>query len=55
MTLDGGTFLFKILYKSISMMYLLPKPNSTKMFFVIGLDTPVRLTSKPFYFLVFFL
>ena len=53
MSLDGGTNLFKIFYKSVSMMYLLPKPNSNKIFFVIGLDTPIRLTTKPIYYLVF--
>jgi structure-specific recognition protein 1 len=53
MRLSGGTFLFKINFKNINQMYLLPKPGGTHMFFVISLDTPVRITRKPIFQLLF--
>jgi structure-specific recognition protein 1 len=51
--LHGKTYAFKIMYKSISTLFLLPKPGGTHMYFVISLDTPIRQGQKPYYHLVF--
>lgn len=50
--LHGRTYAFKILYKSISTLFLLPKPGGTHMYFVISLDTPIRQGQKPYPHLV---
>ena len=40
--LHGKTYDYKIMYKSISKMFLLPKPDMRHTFFVISLDDPIR-------------
>ncbi|KAL0491492.1 SSRP1 [Acrasis kona] len=51
--LHGKTYAFKVLYKSISTLFLLPKPGETHMFFVVSLDTPIRQGQKAYPYLVF--
>lgn len=41
-SLHGKTFNYKILYKSINKMFLLPHNNYTDQIFIMGLDPPVR-------------
>ena len=36
MRLSGGTHLFKVDFKNIHQMYLLPKPGGTHMYFVVS-------------------
>jgi structure-specific recognition protein 1 len=50
--LHGRTYAFKILYESISTLFLLPKPGGTHMYFVISLDPPVRQGEKRYHHLV---
>eukprot|EP01027_Heterolobosea_sp_BB2_P010084 GEZU01014836.1.p1 GENE.GEZU01014836.1~~GEZU01014836.1.p1 ORF type:complete len:337 (-),score=80.71 GEZU01014836.1:104-1114(-) len=52
MRLRGKTYDFKILYSSISTMFLLPKPGVNFMFFVISLDTAIRHGQTPYFHLV---
>jgi structure-specific recognition protein 1 len=51
--LHGKSYSFKILYKSISTLFLLPKPAGQHMYFVVSLDTPIRQGQKAYYHLVF--
>lgn len=41
-SLHGKSFDYKILYKSIRRMFLLPKPDELHLAFVISLDPPIR-------------
>jgi structure-specific recognition protein 1 len=50
--LHGRSYSFKILYKSISTLFLLPKPGQSHMYFVVSLDTPIRQGQKAYYHLV---
>eukprot|EP00761_Pharyngomonas_kirbyi_P014280 gb/GECH01014310.1/.p1 GENE.gb/GECH01014310.1/~~gb/GECH01014310.1/.p1 ORF type:complete len:504 (+),score=157.36 gb/GECH01014310.1/:1-1512(+) len=51
--LRGPSHDFKILYSTINMMFLLPRPDSVNMYFVISLDTPIRQGQTSYFHLVF--
>ncbi|KAK0563294.1 FACT complex subunit [Tilletia horrida] len=53
--LRGKTYDYKILYSSITRLFLLPKPDDVHVHFVIGLDPPIRqgLTRYPYLVLQF--
>jgi structure-specific recognition protein 1 len=51
--LHGKSYSFKILYKSVSTLFLLPKPGGQHQYFVVSLDTPIRQGQKAYYHLVF--
>jgi structure-specific recognition protein 1 len=53
MRFSGGTHVFKVTFKQIIQMFLLPKPGTKHMYFVISLEAPVRLTRKPYFHIAF--
>lgn len=53
MRLHGKTYDFKIFFKSISTMFLLPKPQQQSYFFVISLETAIRAGKTAHSHLVF--
>lgn len=51
--LHGKSLDFKILYSSITRLFLLPKPNDTLVSFVMSLDPPIRQGSTMYPHIVF--
>ncbi|KAK0522088.1 FACT complex subunit [Tilletia horrida] len=50
--LRGKTYDYKILYSSITRLFLLPKPDEVHVHFVIGLDPPIRQGQTRYPYLV---
>ncbi|KAL9940812.1 hypothetical protein V8E36_000300 [Tilletia maclaganii] len=50
--LRGKTYDYKILYSSITRLFLLPKPDEIHVHFVIGLDPPIRQGQTRYPYLV---
>jgi len=42
MRFHGNTYNYTIKYKNIKIAFLLPKPDDVHMYFVLGLDKPLR-------------
>lgn len=51
--LRGKTYDYKVLYSSITKLFLLPKPDDVHVQFVIGLDPPIRQGQTRYPYLVF--
>ncbi len=51
--LRGKTHDYKILYSSITRLFLLPKPDGAHVFFVVGLEPPLRQGQTRYPYLVF--
>lgn len=52
MRFRGKTYDYKILYSSITKLFLLPKPDEVHILFVIGLDPPVRQGQTRYPFII---
>eukprot|EP00743_Colponemidia_sp_Colp-15_P002921 GILK01003160.1.p1 GENE.GILK01003160.1~~GILK01003160.1.p1 ORF type:complete len:580 (+),score=152.64 GILK01003160.1:54-1742(+) len=52
MKFHGKSHDYKIMYKNINKLFLLPKPDQRHVAFIIGLDTPVRQGQTLYPFLV---
>lgn len=50
--LRGKTYDYKVLYASITRLFLLPKPDDTHVQFVVGLDPPIRQGQTRYPYLV---
>jgi len=50
--LRGKTYDYKILYTSITRLFLLPKPDDVHIIFVVGLDPPIRQGQTRYPYLV---
>ena len=53
--LHGKTFDYKLPFSSITRLFLLPHNDQRQMFFVIGLDPPIRQGQTRYYFVIFLL
>lgn len=51
--LRGKSYDYKILYASITKLFLLPKPDDLHWLFVIGINPPIRQGQTRYPFLVF--
>ncbi|RKP10250.1 hypothetical protein THASP1DRAFT_13102 [Thamnocephalis sphaerospora] len=49
----GKTYDYKVLYDTITRMFLVPRPNDMHVYFVIGIDPPIRQGQTRYPFLVF--
>ncbi|KAI9595568.1 structure-specific recognition protein-domain-containing protein [Syncephalis fuscata] len=49
----GKTYDYKILYDTITRMFLVPRPDDIHVYFVIGIDPPIRQGQTRYPFLVF--
>eukprot|EP00158_Paraphelidium_tribonemae_P002175 Partr_v1_DN25172_c0_g1_i1_m76620 putative Component of the FACT complex, a general chromatin factor that acts to reorganize nucleosomes. The FACT complex is involved in multiple processes that require DNA as a template such as mRNA elongation, DNA replication and DNA repair. During transcription elongation the FACT complex acts as a histone chaperone that both destabilizes and restores nucleosomal structure. It facilitates the passage of RNA polymerase II and transcription by promoting the disso len=52
MRMHGKSYDYKILFKSVKIMFLLPKPDDVHSLFVIGLDPPIRQGQTVYPYLV---
>ena len=50
--LRGKTYDYKILYSSITQLFLLPKPDEVHVLFIVALDPPIRQGQTRYPFLV---
>ena len=53
--LHGKTFDYKLPFSSITRLFLLPHNDQRQMFFVVGLDPPIRQGQTRYYFVIFLL
>ena len=53
--LHGKTFDYKIAYDTVTRLFLLPHNDQRQMYFVFGLDPPIRQGQTRYYFVIFLL